>query len=124
VTKWFVGAYEGESGDEWDEIVDACIEYETARGRPDATNLLLFLYRCDTTDLTEATTLLPLLYGCVRNVTILAITRAFVAHYGERNGAGWDAVVRACAGHSAGKSAESDWSERVMGDLERLFDDS
>jgi hypothetical protein len=157
VTKWFVGAYEGESGDEWDEIVDECIEYETARGRQDATNLLPLLYPCDTIDLTEATTLLPLLYGwdttdlmlepttvlsgesagrtmerariprgerSVRNVTILAITRAFVAHYGERNGEGWDAVARACARHSAGKSAESDWSEGVMRDLERMFDDS
>jgi hypothetical protein len=157
VTKWFVGAYEDESGDEWDEIVDACSEYETERGWPDATNLVPPLHRWNTTDLTEATTLLPLLYGwdttylmlepttvlsgesagrtmerarvpsdarSVRNVTILAITRAFVAHYGERNGVGWDEVARACARRSAGKSAESDWSERVMADLERMFDDS
>ena len=164
VTKWFVGAYKNESGAEWDEIADACREYEAERGgyecgrAPDeATNLLPLLYGSDTADLTQATTLLPLLYGWdttdlmlepttvlsgesavrtmerariprdargVRNVTMLAITRAFVAHYGERNGAGWDEVTRACARHKAGKTAESDWSERVMGDLDMIFDDS
>jgi hypothetical protein len=146
VTKWFVGAYEGESGDEWDEIVDACSEYAAESGvyeggteLDEARTLLPLLNGRDTTDLMiEPTTVLsgesagrtmerarvPRDARGVRNVTILAITRAFAAHYGERNGEGWDAVTRACARHSAGESAESDWSERVMRDLERMFDDS
>jgi hypothetical protein len=146
VTKWFVGAYKEERGDEWDEIVDACREYEAESGvyeggteLDEARTLLPLLYGRDTTDLMiEPTTVLsgfsagrtmerarvPSDARSVRNVTILGITRAFVAHYGERNGEGWDVVARACARHSAGKSAESDWSERVMRDLERMFDDS
>ena len=146
VTKWFVGAYKKERGDEWDEIVDACREYEAESGvyeggteLDEARTLLPLLYGRDTTDLMiEPTTVLsgfsagrtmerarvPSDARSVRNVTILGITRAFVAHYGERNGEGWDAVARACARHSAGKSAESDWSEGVMRDVDRIFGDS
>jgi hypothetical protein len=52
VTKWFVGAYKEERGAEWDEIVDACREYEAESG----------VYEGGT-ELDEATTLLTLLYG-------------------------------------------------------------
>ena len=114
VTKWFVGTYAEETGDEWAEIVTECEAYKKAAGQwyggaertalADATTLLPRLYGADTKWLMlEPTTILsgdkagttmeraviPGDARSVRNVGMLSITRAFVAQHGDEGGTGW-----------------------------------